>query len=396
MGELLQAGLTANGLVSSHPPLLRALLVDQGRDPDSVNGVVHPDDEMFRHGLGVFGGDSDLALAGYYWIGLAIVSALRQVLAWKFGSLERVGRLLDFAGGYGRVTRFLAGELSPERVWVAEIQPSALEFQTTQFHVGVLRSTHRPEEFRCGETFDCVLVTSLFTHLPADTFAPWLGRIVALLRPGGLLLFSVHDKSLLGRARSAGGEGLRFVASSESRDLDAPEYGTTWVSEPFVREALGAVAPGRPWCRIPRGFVHHQDVYIVSNGPADFSRLRFDRGQEGGLETHDIRPEGLGLSGWAVARTEESRLESVRIARDGIVLAECRAFAPHLDVVRPFARPGERVVGWECRCPLPDDASPSDILLVKTVSTRGIESLLYAGRMDAAWLASLPARRVCE
>ena len=51
------------------------------------------------------------------------------MLRWRFGSLERVGKILDFASGYGRVTRFLVRDVPPELVWVADVYADGVRFQ---------------------------------------------------------------------------------------------------------------------------------------------------------------------------------------------------------------------------------------------------------------------------
>ncbi len=55
-----------------------------------------------------------------------MVDVVEAVSDWHFGGLDRVGSFLDFAGGYGRATRFFAERLGPARVTVGEVQTDAL------------------------------------------------------------------------------------------------------------------------------------------------------------------------------------------------------------------------------------------------------------------------------
>ena len=61
--------------------------------------------------------------------------SFRQVVEWKFDSLEKVAAFLDFASGYGRFTRFLVQHLPADRIWVSDIQADAVAFQEEQFGV---------------------------------------------------------------------------------------------------------------------------------------------------------------------------------------------------------------------------------------------------------------------
>src|SRR5690349_8804999 len=72
-----------------------------------------------------------------------------------------------------------------------------VRFQEESFGVHGIVSTVRPEEFVCSERFDAITVTSLFTHLPDRRFVDWLRVLLGLLRPGGVLLFSVHGEEVL-------------------------------------------------------------------------------------------------------------------------------------------------------------------------------------------------------
>jgi len=197
-------------------------------------------DEMFNVFFYGRGESRDLALHMYLESGKRIWNTLRQILEWHFGDLAKLSSLLDFASGYGRVSRFIASDVGPERVWISEIDPEAVRFQQETFGVHGLLTTSLPEEFVPGRQFDCILVSSLFTHLPERRFLGWLERLLSLVKEGGLLAFSVHDTCLFAEAGEA---PIVFRESSESGSLKTSEYGSTWVTESYVRESLAKLAP---------------------------------------------------------------------------------------------------------------------------------------------------------
>src|SRR5687768_9709010 len=151
-------------------PYVRALLADQGLTPDAIPLEIDARDEMLEFLRMSFEGDRERALFAYFRSGLSIADAMAQVLRWRFGEPGRIGCLLDFASGYGRVTRFLLREVPAERFWVSDIYADAVRFQEERFGVQGVASTILPEDFACAERFDAILVTSLFTHLPEERF----------------------------------------------------------------------------------------------------------------------------------------------------------------------------------------------------------------------------------
>jgi len=370
------------------------LLLALGQDTPIASGVdltIHEDDEMLRVFRDRAAGDRAAARSTYLQSGLALWGALRRVVEWRFGDLGRVGKLLDFASGYGRVTRFLVRDLVPARVWVADVAPAAVEFQRRQFGVHGFVSAARPEALDCGERFDCILVSSLFTHLPEETFASWLRRLWELLAPGGLLAWSVHDAGVLPAGKQLPPSGLLFEPSSESGSLAAADYGSTWVSEDFVRGALRGAAPAASVKRLPRALANYQDLYVAVAEPrADFSGLRPAAvGQSFVEQCAWLPPDRLRISGWVADRPGGRLPVEVRARIAGEVMESCRAFSPRPDVGELF--PAERVtgVGWGVTPRVPGD--PPDLsarLQLEAVEADGRVWTLDDSSVEGALLRS--------
>src|SRR5688572_25560687 len=105
-------------------PLVRAFLGDRGIEPGSIDLAIDARDEMLGFLVAGLEGDRERALLGYFRSGLSIADGLLQVLRWRFGDLGRIGKVLDFASGYGRITRFLVrppGGIPAERLAVADV-----------------------------------------------------------------------------------------------------------------------------------------------------------------------------------------------------------------------------------------------------------------------------------
>jgi SAM-dependent methyltransferase len=350
-------------------------------------------DEMLHFFQFAQGNDLERAVALYLDSGRRIWETLRQILAWKFGELAAGpwdGRVLDFASGYGRISRHLVAEIPPERVWVADVYAEGVAFQQEQLGVHGLVSATDPERWECPVAFDAILVSSLFTHLPERRFLAWLRRLGERLNPGGLLLFSVHDLSL--RPEPAPPAGFVFEARSESGSLDPQEYGSTWVGEAFVRAAVAAAVGPFPVLRIPRGLASFQDLYVVRKEAAasPFAGLRVAREADGFLEHCSWDGmRSLRLSGWAADRVTGVPPREIRIAIDGASVATCRDLEPRPAVAQAFASDPMEVVGWQAMVALPEGADlDAARLAVRPLASSGEEITLYDGTIAAACLRS--------
>jgi SAM-dependent methyltransferase len=262
------------GPVQAPPPALafgseQQLVVDYfrrnfTRDPDRFITAVDPRCQMYSYGFAR--PDRDPAAAFIYLdSGLKMLHPLAALARARFGGLSNVGRLLDFASGFGRLTRFLVQEMPPAAIVVSDIQAEAVESQRRTFGVDGFESVFDPAQLRCSDAFDVIFVASLFTHLPQARFHAWLTRLIELLTPTGMLVFSVHDEALLLPHRPMPASGIDFNPSvSEIGTLDGSEYGSTHVSAQFVGRALEAAARGRgSHHRIPQGLWHH-DLYVYT------------------------------------------------------------------------------------------------------------------------------------
>lgn len=401
--SLLEPSAERGHLPAPEPsPLVRALLAAYDLDPSRLDLGVHPDDEMLGFLVTAAQGDRDQALALYLNSGLQIAAVFRQLLAGHFGAPERVGSLLDFASGYGRVTRCLVRDLPPERVWVADVYAEGVRFQEERFGVTGIVSAARPEELRCDRRFDAILVTSLFTHLSEERFVAWLARLLGLLAPGGLLAFSVHDETMLPPETAMPEGGIHFEAVSESATLAPADYGSSWVTEAFVRGAVRrALDPEHPEVqvrRLRRGLCNFQDLYLVTisggaggaggAGGGDLERLPFDPEPRFYPEQCDVSGDGrIVLRGWAV-RPEGEPLAAVEVLLDGRLLGSAPVDMLREDVAALTGEPAALRSGWRFEGALPAGLPRSAPLVLRVVDRRGGRFVGYASTLATAQLWS--------
>jgi SAM-dependent methyltransferase len=374
-------------------PRVSALLADLGVPPGTVDLAIDERDEMLGFLVESHDGDFDRALFQYFQSGASIAGSLGQVLRWRFPDCMARGgtvKLLDFASGYGRVTRFLLREIPPERVWVADVYAGGVRFQEERFGVHGLVSAIRPEDFACDERFDAILVTSLFTHLPEERFVAWLRVLLGLLNPGGLLAFSAHSPEVLPPGLEMPARGFLFQPISESGSLDKSDYGSTWVSEAFVRSALErAIGPGFSLHHLERALCNFQDLYVALPEPGvDFSSLGFQGEPQLFVEHATLTEDGLRMSGWAAVRNGGVREVEVWLDEERLGSA---AVEDMRGDVTGFFFGRERQVrsGWLSICPLPPRVSYSTALLrLKVIDGRGHTHVLWSGSIEGMLLAA--------
>jgi SAM-dependent methyltransferase len=352
---------------------IRAMVEDQLREARTAPSLrVHPDDEMFRHSLAALP-TLEFGTMAYFRAGLQILDALRQTAGWHHRSLASLDRVLDFAAGYGRSSRFLAALLPPERVWTAEILPDAVAFQRAEFGVTSIQSSTDPAEFRCDEQFDLIFVSSLFSHLPERTWVAWLERLHRLLAPSGILAFSVHGEDLVPPSHRLPDGGLLFLPENEADSWEVSEYGTTFVSEGFVSRVVEQRLPCDGFVRLPKSLCFSQDLYIVGTSGHLAEDRRFWRGPYGQVaevDLVDVRKRSYRATGWAIDMDGTPSPDVlIKVGRKKFAKAPSTLDRP--DSIKKFQVPeGLHAKGWTATFRLPAKAvRPTHALTVAARSS---------------------------
>ncbi len=352
-----------------------------------VNGLIHKDDKMFAFSRDQSRPHRDFTAAKYFEGGKSIADSVSQIVRWKFQGFRNVNRFLDFASGYGRVTRFLVQEIEPERVWVSDILASAVEFQKANLGVHGFVSARHPDALGVEERFDCILACSLFSHLPVSTFVKWLEKLYSLLAPDGLLIISTHDESLRG-GEPSDTPVFWFQEKSEIDTLDTKEYGSTIVNEHYVRAAIKEATAGRgSYLRIPRGLNWYQDLYLISGPPEpDFSTLHYSFGPPGYVDSVTLR-EGdlLEVTGWAFDPSG-LKIDEVRVVVQGGLVQRCAPSVKRPDVAHHLNNSKAEISGFSCvvRIPSDTDFMSAASLTVFAVSSGGESFIIYKNRVASA------------
>ncbi len=326
---------------------------------------IHPADEMYLFELSQPRRSPQTAAVFYFATGRSIWRTVASVVSWRFGGFAKVRALLDFASGFGRMTHFFARALDPRAITVAEIDPGAVRFQQEAFGVRGCVSGPDPGRLPLSASFDLVLAVSFFSHLPAVRFEAWLTRLYELVAPGGLLLFTTHGPELYDGPIPMPPSGLLFRPESETTRLEASEYGTSWVTEAFVRRTANGVSGGAPlWC-FPYGLCGHQDLYVMEKRPTSRQGPRPARDPWGALEFGAVERGVVEARGWASGDRDE-RAPDVKLY-----------FGDRLTATSPRGGESGARQPWSFRFPVAA-VGPDRIVRIEAESERGARRLLVA------------------
>lgn len=224
-------------------------------------------DEMYRTRVRKVKNDAFVAYKDYFTIGDIIFSVLTNILEDNKIAYDDVDDFLDFACGYGRLSRFLAQRLPKNALAVSDIDKNAVDFVSQALKVRGLYSAFEPEDFASKTKFDVIFVLSLFTHLSQPVWQKWLAKLHALLRKDGKLIFSVHGIHQLehhARWRAIKGGGFNFEPVNETEGrLPTEYYGGVFVDFAFVKSVVKLYDLGKIAKYYPNALTKH-DIYVLT------------------------------------------------------------------------------------------------------------------------------------
>ncbi|MGB3403676.1 MAG: class I SAM-dependent methyltransferase [Microcoleaceae cyanobacterium] len=363
-------------LDSKNNSVVDAIIHELSIKSSTFKSKIADTDEMYSYDLKEI--DSQInhpALLSYYLLGYSIFSTVQQIVNYHFGNFDKLSNFLDFASGYGRFTRYLIQALSPQKIWACDIYPEAVQFQTEYLGVNGIHSCLNPQDYSVNQPFDCILVSSLFSHLPEPSFKQWMEKLYDLTHPQGLLIFSVLDEITTPIGVEMPPSGFLFSAdTSESHSLNKQDYGTTYVTETYIRNLLNKLSQGKANIyRFPQGLGQYQDLYIVTqNTDNNLSKFTLHQPPRGSLDSCYLTSDGiLCLSGWGADFNPGGEVKAIEVIINKNKIYTLKPSVSRPDVADIFQRPDLINCGWHCQLQ-PDQFQLNDTILVKVTNNFGI------------------------
>jgi SAM-dependent methyltransferase len=217
----------------------------------------------------------------FLWTGILDLDLVLTQWEKHGGAIGTKPAILDFGCGCGRLMRFLVPCAGQADLHAADVNKNLVAWcQANLKGVSARVTGVAPPLPHAAGQFDLVYSLSVLTHLPEDAIGLWLGELARVIRPGGILVATIHGLRALERIereadlqrvtgldpkRAAG--MLQDLAQAKvlylpydqahlERTQAGSNYGTTFLSEPHVRavassagfEVLDVIAGGlRGW-----------------------------------------------------------------------------------------------------------------------------------------------------
>ena len=165
-------------------------------------------------------------------------------------SFRRCASILEFGCGAGRLARCVA-DLAPQAaISGCDVEPEGIRQCRRRCPRGrFVVNQWAPPLDMADEAFDVLYSYSVFTHLSEANHLAWLTELARLVRPGGVMLHTVHSYEYLRRTACFSPRSLdkyrlpgsidAFIASGLEyfyavEDPAAPEYGHTIIRKEYV------------------------------------------------------------------------------------------------------------------------------------------------------------------
>jgi SAM-dependent methyltransferase len=166
---------------------------------------------------------------------------LRTMLAGIGRPVEDMDAILDFGCGCGRITRWFADLTRPD-INGCDYNPDLVAWCDENLHfMHVLKTDLEPPLPYADNAFDFLYAFSVFTHLSAELAGLWVAELGRVVKPGGLLWFTIHGASYRERllpeqrARFDAGEIIVWFPEIEGTNL----CGAHW-PDSAVKSMLGS------------------------------------------------------------------------------------------------------------------------------------------------------------
>ena len=254
------------------------LVMDQ-----EVNRAISPRDEMLIYARGQLP-SCEASRTYYFDTGKELATGLLQYLL-SLGLDPEQLSILDFAAGYGRVTRWLVPTYG--MVIVADLEQAMIDFHGRAFGVqGFVSCTDPQVLLSHKKDYDIIFVFSLFTHLPQSTWRTWLGALAGRIKPGGHLIFSTHSYELMAQLNPAqfGDPGtwveefLFWEINETNGRLETSAFGCNVVKQSYVLSAVNELQD-LEFVRHYKGgeFDRYHDIYVTrkNSGGTHDSSVRY-------------------------------------------------------------------------------------------------------------------------
>jgi ubiquinone/menaquinone biosynthesis C-methylase UbiE len=175
-------------------------------------------------------------------VGHGVAGMVAGAIAEARGPLQPGDRVLDFGCGCARTLAWFMKAHPDVEFHGSDVDAEAIEWCSRNLPDGHFeRNDYLPPLPYPDSHFDVVYCVSVFTHLNEGMQDQWLAELHRVLKPGGLLLFTVHGENALSTLSGVDLAELRSAGFLHRRSKKlsgvVPEwYHTSWHTRGYIAE----------------------------------------------------------------------------------------------------------------------------------------------------------------
>jgi SAM-dependent methyltransferase len=234
-----------------------------------VASAIHFDDLIFA-ALYTVSPDKNLDHVAdtYYLSGRTSAERVRDIVALYHVERGCDGplKILDFASGYGCVSRHIRNVVPSGKVVACDIHPAACDFHRQHLGIEAMQSVFEPERLTVQADFDVVVAISFFSHLPKRSFVPWLRKLGQFVKPNGILIFTTHGMQVHRASMptvKVDRDGYGLIRDSEQFDIPLDYYIHAVTYPKFVHRAIEQVSDFELMMQFWSFWWLAQDTYVL-------------------------------------------------------------------------------------------------------------------------------------
>lgn len=188
-------------------------------------------------------------------------------------SFSDIHTALDFGCGCGRTIIAFDHQWPQLKLFGTDVDQEAINWCRNHITGADFQQVYSSPPLPYPDSsFDLVWAISVFSHLDEDRQFEWLAELQRIIKPGGILLASIHGPHCWNNmpeanVREVEERGFVFVKTNATRGLHPEWYQNAWHTEAYVRDT---------WSRYfeivayrPKGMQMHQDLVVLRRRSAD-------------------------------------------------------------------------------------------------------------------------------
>jgi cyclopropane fatty-acyl-phospholipid synthase-like methyltransferase len=196
----------------------------------------------------------------FLWIGKGSAAHIENQIRLLDSDLGSARRILDFGCGCGRTLRWLVDKYPDSEFHGADVDGDAIHWCERYLDRGRFAriDPEPPMQYPPGY-FDVIYCFSVFTHLNEHMQNLWLLDLKRVLKPGGILLLTVHSERTATNhlkdyeIEELKGSGLIHKTTRKLIGIVPDWYNTTWHSRQYIVTLLQSLFQDVHYTVVPDG-----------------------------------------------------------------------------------------------------------------------------------------------